>query len=138
MRLLYFDCQMGAAGDMLTAALYELLDEEGRKIFLDRMDAAGIPGVKITAEPAVKCGITGTHMKVTVDGIEEEPDGGHHHNHHNEIIIMKESIRIPLMPQSRRASPTLRSGTVMRTVTSMSTVTGMSMNTATTTGRCTI
>ena len=86
MRLLYFDCQMGAAGDMLTAALYELLDEEGRKIFLDRMDAAGIPGVKITAEPAVKCGITGTHMKVTVDGIEEEPDGGHHHNHHNEGI----------------------------------------------------
>lgn len=91
MRLLYFDCQMGAAGDMLTAALYELLDEEGRKIFLDRMDAAGIPGVKITAEPAVKCGITGTHMKVTVDGIEEEPDAAvgdsheheHEHDHHH-------------------------------------------------------
>lgn len=78
---------MGAAGDMLTAALYELLDDEGRKTFLDRMDNTGIPGVKFTAEPAVKCGITGTHMKVTVDGVEEEPDGGHHHHHdhdHNE------------------------------------------------------
>ena len=86
MRLLYFDCQMGAAGDMLTAALYELLDEEGRKAFLEKMDAAGIPGVKIAAEPAVKCGITGTHMKVTVDGIEEEPDAAVGTSHHNEGI----------------------------------------------------
>ena len=32
MKTLYFDCQMGAAGDMLTAALYELLDDEGRTL----------------------------------------------------------------------------------------------------------
>ena len=111
MRLLYFDCQMGAAGDMLTAALYELLDEEGRKIFLDRMDAAGIPGVKITAEPAVKCGITGTHMKVTVDGIEEEPDVAvgdshgdsheHEHSHHHRSLHDIEHIIYDLkLPES--------------------------------------
>ncbi|MBR2288641.1 MAG: DUF111 family protein, partial [Clostridia bacterium] len=27
MKTLYLECNMGAAGDMLTAALYELLDE---------------------------------------------------------------------------------------------------------------
>ncbi|MCR4670479.1 MAG: nickel pincer cofactor biosynthesis protein LarC [Saccharofermentans sp.] len=83
MKTLYFDCQMGAAGDMLTAALYELLDDEGRKEFLDKINNAGIQGVTSTAEPSVKCGITGTHMKVLVDGMEEQ-DHHHHHDHKEE------------------------------------------------------
>ena len=49
-------------------------------------------------------------------------------------IMRKESIRIPLMPQSRRASPTLRSGTVMNMsttiITSMNTAIITSMNTS--------
>ena len=68
MRVLYLDCSMGAAGDMLMAALYELLDD--KPAFLDAMRALGLPGIEITAEPAVKCGITGTHMKVLVHGEE--------------------------------------------------------------------
>ncbi len=87
MRLLYFDCQMGAAGDMLTAALYELLDDDGKKEFLDTINNAGITGVKSIAEPSEKCGIFGTHMKVTVDGVEEDEhiheDHGHHHHEHD-------------------------------------------------------
>ena len=33
MKTLYLECRMGAAGDMLMAALYELLSEEQKKAF---------------------------------------------------------------------------------------------------------
>ena len=83
MKTLYLECAMGAAGDMLTAALTELLDD--RQAFMDRLNALGIPGVRYTAEPCVKCGITGTHMRVTVDGQEEtagdDPGPGPEHFH---------------------------------------------------------
>lgn len=69
---------MGAAGDMLMAALYELLDD--KQAFWDTMRGLGLPGIEISAEPAVKCGITGTHMKVLVHG-SEEPDALHDHLH---------------------------------------------------------
>ena len=82
MKTLYFECNMGAAGDMLTAALLELTED--RQALVDRMNALGLPGVRVSAEKAVKCGITGTHMKVTVDGTEEESadeEHGHDHSH---------------------------------------------------------
>ena len=82
MKTLYLECNMGAAGDMLTAALLELAED--KQAFLDRMNSLGLPGVKVEAEPAVKCGITGTHMRVTVHGEEEEPgEDGHEHHHHD-------------------------------------------------------
>ena len=77
MKTLYLDCSMGAAGDMLAAALLELLPD--RQAFLDRFNALGIPGVTVSAEPSVKCGITGTHFRVTVNGAEEDE---HLHDHH--------------------------------------------------------
>lgn len=85
MKTLYLDCGMGAAGDMLTAALLELLPEPAA--FVDRLNALGLPGVHYAAVPAVKCGITGTRMTVTVDG-EEEGAGHEHsdeHKHHHEV-----------------------------------------------------
>lgn len=83
MRTLYIDCGMGAAGDMLTAALLELLSESDRKAFLKELSGLGIPGVSFHAEPMEKCGIRGTHMKVTVDGVEEESLDAHLHEHHH-------------------------------------------------------
>ncbi len=78
MKTLYLDCGMGAAGDMLAAALWELLPEGDA--FLEEVNALGIPGVCIKRETAVKCGITGTHISVTVNG-EEEESHDHEHGH---------------------------------------------------------
>ena len=81
-KTLYLECSMGAAGDMLTAALLELTGD--RLGFIDRMNAIGLPGVEIAAEPSVKCGITGTHLRVTVNGAEEEPADADGHDHPHE------------------------------------------------------
>ena len=80
MRTIYLDCGMGAAGDMLMAALLELCPEK-KEEFLGKMNGLGLPDVKVEAEPAVKCGITGTHMNVTVFGEEEESEDVHEHGH---------------------------------------------------------
>lgn len=80
MKLLYLDCGMGAAGDMLGAALAELLPDDARDAFISELNAAGIPGVHVSLDPSVKCGITGTHLTVTVNGTEEK-EGGHSHSH---------------------------------------------------------
>jgi len=79
MKNLYLECYMGAAGDMLMAALLELHDNPGD--FLNRLNAAGIPGVTVSAEPSVKCGIKGTQIRVEINGMEEHD---HHHDHHHE------------------------------------------------------
>ena len=58
MKILYLDCGMGAAGDMLTAALLELFDNQDT--VLAELNALGIPGVRYIAEKSEKCGIGGT------------------------------------------------------------------------------
>jgi len=84
---LYLECNMGAAGDMLMAALLELMPD--RQEFLDRMNGLGIPGVRIECVPAEKCGITGSRVRVFVNGEEETVQDvpmaggavGHSHEH---------------------------------------------------------
>lgn len=86
MKTLYLDCGMGAAGDMLTAALLELIpDQDG---FIEELNALGIPGVTIEKKQVSKCGIGGTHVAVKINGAEEdehihEHDRHHHHHHHS-------------------------------------------------------
>ena len=82
MKTLYLDCSMGAAGDMLAGALLELLPDPEE--FVKELNALGIPGVVFKNEPSEKCGITGTHMTVTVYGQKEESHDHHaHHDHHD-------------------------------------------------------
>ena len=101
MKTLYIDCGMGAAGDMLAAALSELLpDPDG---FTAKLNALAIPGVAFKREAAVKCGVTGTHMSVTVRGAEEDEhmrghDDPHHHAHHSglrDIAQIVDSLSLP-------------------------------------------
>lgn len=88
MKTLYIDCSMGAAGDMLTAALLELLDKSERESFIAKLNSMGLHGVEYKLEPSEKCGITGSHMSVMVHGQEEDEhmhhqhEENHHHDHH--------------------------------------------------------
>ena len=82
MKILHFDCSMGAAGDMLTASLLELFDD--REAVLAELNALGIPGVVFDAHPSEKCGVVGTHLHVLVRGEEEGEEYGHDHSHEHE------------------------------------------------------
>ena len=99
MKTLYLECNMGAAGDMLTAALLELHpDPTG---FLARLNALGLPGVHTAREDAQKCGVRGTHMRVTVhgetEGAHEHEPHGHHHHHTglHDIAHLLEHLPLP-------------------------------------------
>lgn len=92
MKILYFECNMGAAGDMMMAALLELHDDPSG--FINRLNEVGIPWVHVAAESSVKCGITGTHVSVSVNGEVELSDDvhvgqdctqKHHHHIHNSM-----------------------------------------------------
>jgi uncharacterized protein (TIGR00299 family) protein len=80
MKTLYLDCGMGAAGDMLCAALLELMpDPDGA---VRALNGIGVPHVVYEKTVSEKCGITGTHLSVRVGGEEEhEPAEEHHHEH---------------------------------------------------------
>lgn len=98
MKTLYIECNMGAAGDMLMGALLELHpDADG---FIDRMNNICIPHVEICREKSVKCGITGTHIVVTVNGHHEgnhmhEHGEHHHHSGMHDIEHIVAHINVP-------------------------------------------
>ena len=97
MKTLYIECAMGAAGDMLAAALLELLPD--RAAFLAKMNGLGIPGVTVSGEKSVKCGVAGTHFSVKVAGIEEDENlHSHHHDHvHGSMEGIEEVVnRLPI------------------------------------------
>lgn len=79
MKTLYLECNMGAAGDMLSAALFELLQD--KEDFIRTMNHIGLEGVVFEPEKSVKCGITGTHMSVRIHGEEETAGHDHYHDH---------------------------------------------------------
>lgn len=100
MKTLYLECKMGAAGDMLMSALYELLPDQAS--FLDIMNHLQ-EGIAVTMEKKDTCGIVGTHAVVDIDGETEESEDlpcgvlhthaeihthgggdGHAHDHHHE------------------------------------------------------
>ena len=119
-KTLYLDCGMGAAGDMLTAALLELLPN--REAFTAELNALSIPSVTFTAETVQKCGITGTHMTVKVNGEEESENMhayahehmhtseqiSHHHHHHHHSGMHEISHSIDDLPVSNQVKADVR------------------------------
>ena len=92
MKTLYFDCAMGAAGDMLMGALLELHPD--REAFLARLNRALDGHAVVSAAPDSKCGISGTHVSVVIDGHEEgeEADAYHHHDGHHHHTSVSEIL----------------------------------------------
>lgn len=83
MKTIYLECNMGAAGDMLMSALYEICEQ--KDWFLSKMNEVFAPyGVILTAASASKCGICGTQMQVSVHGIEEGADSPSEHTMQHE------------------------------------------------------
>ena len=79
MKTLYFDCGMGAAGDMLTAALLCLVED--RAAILEKLNRALDGKALVTAEEVTRCGVCGLHVKVDIAGDEEGEELRHHHAH---------------------------------------------------------
>lgn len=101
MKTLYLDCGMGAAGDMLAAALLELVPN--REEILKTLNSLGLPGVEIAAIPAQKCGIAGTHFSVTVHGQEEHSHGHSHEHHHSSMEDIAHLVaQMPASPKLRQ------------------------------------
>ncbi len=65
---------MGAAGDMLSAALLDLLDDTDD--ILKKINSL-IPGVTVTQQRTEKCGIQGNHVSVVIGGEEEVSEDVH-------------------------------------------------------------
>ena len=66
MKVLFLECNMGAAGDMLMASLSELLPEPEK--FVDDLRALNLPKVEISREYATSAGIRGARMHVFIRG----------------------------------------------------------------------
>ena len=104
METLYIECKMGAAGDMLMAALYELLTEKQQKEFFKTINGLMSDTITVSAEQASKCGICGTHMQVCINGMEESNHHAplhshedHRHAHHSYSSVLEQirALHIP-------------------------------------------
>lgn len=90
MKTLYIECNMGAAGDMLLAALIELMPQP--EAFVKKLNAMGIPGVSYNVKKTAKCDITGTQVDVLVKGVTEHEQHSAHAHHHRSMRDIKHII----------------------------------------------
>lgn len=81
MKTLFLECNMGAAGDMLMAALWELTED--KETALECIRSIGLPHTSISFDNTVTCGISCTKAHVVIAGEEEEQNHTHNASHHH-------------------------------------------------------
>lgn len=100
MKTIYLECNMGAAGDMLMAALYELLDD--KEPFRKIMQSLPLAHIEIDFQEAQKCGVRGTHIEVTVGGRSEDELTHHEHHHHHHSDLHSITHIVETLPVSEK------------------------------------
>ncbi len=81
MKLLYIECNMGIAGDMLLSSLLDLTEDP--QTVVEELNGLGIPEVRYIYGRKETCGIHGCHVRVLV-GDEEETSRDDVHDHHHD------------------------------------------------------
>lgn len=81
MKTLFLECNMGAAGDMLMAALWELTED--KETALECIHSIDLPHTSISFDNTVTCGISCTKAHVVIAGEEESHNHIHNAPHHH-------------------------------------------------------
>lgn len=87
MKIAYFDCFSGAAGDMIVGALLDAMGDAPP--VLDVLNRLGIGGYKARAEKVVKQGIAATHFVVDLDSTVRQP-----HRHLKHVVEVIRSAKL--------------------------------------------
>jgi hypothetical protein len=96
MKTLYLECNMGASGDMLMGALYELLSDSAKDTFIKNMNSLFPNQLMLSASPSEKCGIWGTKMNVVILGQEETSEHVHDHLHTGYQEMLEQIGNLPI------------------------------------------
>lgn len=97
MRIAYFDCFSGAAGDMILAALLDAGCPLGP--LQQAVQALNLPGVTLRAEKVKRGGIAATHVRVDVGAEAQEK---HRHLHHITAMIDAARLAPPVADAAKR------------------------------------
>ena len=83
MRIAYFDCSYGVAGDMILGALVDA-GAPGGELARALEDGLKVEGLRVSSEPVTRSGVTATRVSVEVD-----PAHDHHRHLANVLAIVE-------------------------------------------------